>query len=65
MSNWERGTGLVNTKIMRQKIRITHFGNVHKIENLKIIPPGRKKSKKIGLWEPVGGVDFLNIRVNF
>lgn len=31
----------------------------------KLNPPIEKKSIKIGFWEPVGGVDFLNIRVNF
>ena len=65
MSNWERGTGLVNAKTMRQKIRITHFWERTQNWKSKNNTPGRKKSKKIGLWEPVGGVDFLNIRVNF
>jgi len=46
---------------MRQKIRITHFWNVQKIEDLKIIPPHSKKSIKIGAGEPGGGGDFLNI----
>ena len=65
MSKSEGGTGLVNTKIMRQKIRITHFWERTQNWRSKNNTPHSKKSIKIGAGEPVGGVDFLNIRVNF